>query len=212
MVTQHTPTDLDISRGMRLARNLREEHIHEKDAPELFDNAESNMDMNFNKNDIDFPDTLETIQESLEDLRRNQDDEQPLINDQIKISALNTYIENAMIIAKKNNMLELSNWDEMSDLSNMTHSSHERRERELLETSLSKLNRIKRDNGARRRYGMARPEIVNQGPGQDYMKSEGLLELAKKGELFDINIGDIYKQVGKKQVQNFARLYGVHRV
>lgn len=203
MTTRHSPTNNDLERSLRLARNLQD--MSQNSEPELFDDAESNMDMNFNKRDLDFPSDLECITHELEELRRWQEDD-PIIADQLKIAALNTYIENAMILAKRNNLLELADWEEMSDLSH-----HERRDRELLETSLAELNRIKMGQNLRGSMGGNNNVIPISSPGMDYEKNRGLLELAKKGELFDIKIDNIYKQVGSKQVENFARIYGVHR-
>lgn len=194
-------TDIDVQRGKHLSRSLKDNH----EGPELFDDAESNMNPNFNSSDLDFPDKLEHIKGPLEELRRNTNPKE-LIPDHLMMSALNIYIENAMLIAKKNNMIDVSSWDDLSEDDDF---SFAKRDRELLETSLSALNHVK---NRKQRSNYSQSSFSNlEDPAMKHERDKGLLDLAERGELFDINLDNIYKSVGSTQVANFEKLYGVKR-
>lgn len=162
------------------------------------------MNDNFNKAELEFPDSLDTISDDLEELRRNTDPDE-LIPDSLMQSALNVYIENAMILAKKNNMIDVGNWDDLEDSVN----EDRRRDRELLETSLTKINQMTKNAKREKLLEQTQsPGIL----GDDEMKVErdrGLLDLAERGKLFDIKMDNVYKSVGELQVKNFERFYGV---
>ena len=200
MTSSPTVTEKDFQRARRLSRSFNDKGDQ---GPELFDDAESNMDVNFNKAELDFPDILDDIDDNLKELRKNTDSD-TLIQDNLMQSALNIYIENAMILAKKNDMIDVGNWDDLEE----SDDHHGRRDRELLETSLSKINQLSKN---------ARSEQVLEGQQRggfenDQMKIErdkGILDLAERGKLFNIDMDSVYKSVGETQVKNFERYYGV---
>ena len=161
------------------------------------------MDVNFNKAELDFPDVLDDINDSLKELRKNTNSD-TLIQDNLMQSALNIYIENAMILAKKNDMIDVGNWDDLED----SFDDHRLRDRELLETSLSKINQLSKNARSEQILGRSQGNSF----GDDQMKIErdkGILDLAERGKLFNINMDNVYKSVGEVQVKNFERYYGV---
>lgn len=194
-------TEKDFKRARRLSRSFLDMG---DDKPELFDDAESNMNNQFNKAELDFPDDLDVIGDDLEELRKNTDPD-TIISDELMQSALNIYIENAMDLAKKNNMVDVGNWDDLED----TISEHRRRDRELLETSLNKINLMTKN--ARSEQLLEQTQNSNILGDQDMKveRDKGLLDLAEHGKLFDIKMDNVYKSVGELQVKNFERFYGV---
>lgn len=201
MTSDTTVTEKDFKRARRLARSFKDKG---EDGPELFDDAESNMNVNFNKSELEFPDDLDSIDDDLKELRKNTDPD-TLINDSLMQSALNIYIENAMSLAKKNNMIDVGNWDDLGDVVG----EHQRRDRELLETSLNKLDML--NHNAQREQKLQRTQTRGV-LGDDEMKVErdqGLLQLAERGQLFDIKMDNVYRSVGDLQVKNFEKFYGV---
>lgn len=194
-------SEKQFQKARRLYRSFNEMGDN---GPELFDDAESNMNMDFNKAELDFPDNLDGIDEDLKELRKNTDTDN-IISESLMQSALNIYIENAMILAKKNNMVDVGNWD---DLGESFDDIEGRRDRELLETNLTKLNKLGKESQSSDFENRHARDILND----DSMKVErdkGLLELAEQGKLFDIKMDNVYKSVGKLQVKNFERYYGV---
>ena len=180
-----------------MARNLRSD----KEGPELFDDAESNMNEAFNQPEIDFPDSIKSIKKAIDELRKHEDNDN-LVPAALKMSATNVYIENAMLIAKKNNMIDVSSFSDLTDEEGLDHRS--RRARELLETNLSDINRIGRNRDSDRMNSRFTDDLDMK-----VSRDEGLLSLAEQGKLFDIKIDNIYKSVGPTQVKNFAKMYGV---
>lgn len=194
-------TEREFQKARRLYRSFNET---DNQGPELFDDAESNTNMEFNKSELEFPDDLDIIKKDLKEIRKNTDDDK-IISDNLMQSALNIYIENAMIIAKKNNMLEIGNWDDLED---PFDNHRRRRERELM---LAGGFVHKTDNNQQNQNSELGQPII-QDSGNDGMKmarNKGLLELAEHGKLFDIKIDNVYKSVGDLQVKNFEKYYGI---
>jgi len=194
-------TEKDFKRARRLSRSFLDMG---DDKPELFDDAESNMNNQFNKAELDFPDDLDTISDDLEELRKNTDPD-TIISDELMQSALNIYIENAMDLAKKNNMVDVGNWDDLED----TISEHRRRDRELLETSLNKINLMTKNARTEQLLEQAQSSNILGDQDMKVERDKGLLDLAEHGKLFDIKMDNVYKSVGELQVKNFERFYGV---
>ena len=194
-------TEKDFKRARRLSRSFLDMG---DDKPELFDDAESNMNNQFNKAELDFPDDLDAISDDLEELRKNTDPD-TIISDELMQSALNIYIENAMDLAKKNNMVDVGNWDDLED----TISEHRRRDRELLETSLNKINLMTKNARTEQLLEQAQSSNILGDQDMKVERDKGLLDLAEHGKLFDIKMDNVYKSVGELQVKNFERFYGV---
>jgi hypothetical protein len=194
-------TEKEFQKARRLYRSFNES---DNQGPELFDSAESNTNMEFNKAELEFPDDLDIIKDDLKEIRKNTDDDK-IISDNLMQSALNIYIENAMIIAKKNNMLEIGNWDDLED----PFDNHRtRRERELLQAG----GLIPSGEGKQRHPNDDLDTPIIQDSGNEGLKmarSKGLLELAEHGKLFDIKMDNVYKSVGDLQVKNFEKYYGI---
>lgn len=114
-----------------------------------------------------------------------------LIPDDLVSSALNVYIENALEISKHNSMFDVSKWEKNDDVN---HESNE--ERRLIDIKLNK----KVDDGSisNNRSSMSSKE-----------KDKELIDLAEKGQLFHIDLNNVYESVGKTQVENFGRIYGM---
>lgn len=164
------------------------------------------MDVNFNKAELDFPDILDDIDDSLKELRKNTDSD-ALIEDNLMQSALNIYIENAMVLAKKNNMITIGDWDDLEDSFDEHH--RQRRDRELLENNLSKINQLNKNAKSENILEQSQQENFLGDQGMKMARDKGLLQLAEKGKLFDIDMNNVYKSVGDLQVKNFERYYGV---
>lgn len=201
MSSDTTITEKDFKRARRLERTFKD---NGEQGPELFDDAESNMNASFNKSELEFPDDLDTIDDDLKELRKNTDPD-TLINDSLMQSALNIYIENAMSLAKKNNMIDVGNWDDLGDIVN----EHRRRDRELLETNLNKIDMINHNARKEERLGRAQTSGVLSDDNMKFERDQGLLQLAERGQLFDIKMDNVYKSVGDVQVKNFEKYYGV---
>ena len=120
-------------------------------------------------------------------------------------SALNVYIENAMVIAKKNNMIDVGNWDDLED----SIQEHRRRDRELLETSLNKIDRMTKNSKSEQILEDTQSPGILGDEDMKVQRDRGLLDLAEHGKLFDIQMDNVYKSVGETQVKNFERFYGV---
>ena len=127
----------------------------------------------------------------LDELRKNRNKD--LIPEELVSSALNVYIENAMEASKKNNLIDVSKWD-IVDSSGDHHSNEERR---LID---QKLNRNV-DDGSSSGNGV----VLNKEE-----KDKELLNLAENGDLFHIDLNNVYESVGETQVENFGKMYGVH--
>ena len=125
----------------------------------------------------------------LDELRKNR--KKDLIPDELVSSALNVYIENALEVSKHNNLIDVSKW-EVNDSSDH-HSNEERR---LIDQKLNK----KVDDGSLSENGILNKEE----------KDKELLNLAENGDLFHIDLNNVYESVGKTQVENFGKMYGVH--
>lgn len=189
-------TDREFQKARRLYRSFNE---MEGKGPELFDDAESNMNMDFNQAELDFPDELDVINDDLKELRKNTDSDQ-IITDSLMQSALNVYIENAMVIARKNNQLEIGNWDDLED----PFDEHgRRRERALLQVKGLGQGPKKQEKGD------PLDSPLSLGGDSKMLRDEGLLELAESGKLFDIKMDNVYKSVGDLQVKNFQKYYGI---
>jgi hypothetical protein len=156
---------------------------------DFFDSAETNQDINIYPDLIGFEDNLENIGTDLDELRKNQPKD--LIPESMIASALNIYIENALEVSKKNNMIDVSGWDILDDGGlNEFHSGEERR---LLDQK-NKQKITKRND-----FSIEKQD-----------RDKGLLSLAENNELFHIDLNNIYESVGETQVKNFAKLYGAH--
>ena len=200
MTTNTAITDKDFKRARRLSRSFKSTG---DEGPELFDDAESNMNPNFNKSELEFPDDLDIIDDDLKDLRKNTDSD-ALIKDELMQSALNIYIENAMILAKKNNMIDVGNWDDLGDGVN-----EHRRDRELLETRLGRIDNMNRNARSEQKLEMVQNRGVLGDDNMKFERDQGLLQLAERGKLFDIKMDSVYNSVGDLQVKNFEKFYGV---
>ena len=190
----------DLERGKRIARSLMSASV----GPELFNDAESNSNPDFNKEDLTFPNNMDVVITDLQQLRENQNNKE-IIPDSLKIAALNVYIRNAAEIAKRSGGVNLNDFDvnNMEDLEENYNPSNEER-RLTLENEKYIYNRDSLD---------FEPNLRQRNPVKETYtpenKNEGLLALAEQGKLFDINIDNIYKSVGETQVKNFSRMYGV---
>ena len=129
---------------------------------------------------------MENIGADLDQLRKNQPKD--LIPDQLISSALNVYIENALTVSKKNNLIDVSGWDILDDGGIHELSSGE--ERRLLD---QKNKTRDQDKG----FSIDKQD-----------RDKGLLNLAENNKLFNIDLDSVYASVGETQVKNFAKLYG----
>lgn len=160
---------------------------------DFFDDAETNQDVNIYPDIIGFEDTLEHIGADLDELRKNRT--RPIIPDELVASAINIYIENALILVKNDNLIDVSQWDSVGDQDiDFKPAGEERRlmQKASLRNKGKEMKRIGGDFDDK----------------ED--REKGLLELAQHGQLFHINMKDIYKSVGKTQVRNFRKIYGTH--
>ena len=158
---------------------------------------------------------MQNIDSDLKELRQNTD-QKTLIPSHLQISALNIYIENALLMEKKNNMIDIRGWednesenknvqhDELNDGSPIQHQTQERHLRDDPSTGLD-INKLEHHS----MFGNESSQMEGNYSNAKSFRNQELLDLAKKGKLFDINLDNIYNSVGKTQVSNFAKLYGV---
>jgi hypothetical protein len=158
---------------------------------DFFDDAETNQDIMIHPDIIGFEDHLENIGTDLDELRKNRN--KPLIADELVSSAINIYIENALEYVKDNNMFDLTNSSSVSNHDISFKPAGE--ERRLMQKHIKGQDspQMQSDSG----YYAGKEE-----------RQEGLAELAENGNLFNIDLDSVYKSVGKRQVENFAKIYG----
>lgn len=150
---------------------------------DFFDNAETNQDIQLYPDVIGFEDDLGSIGTDLDELRKNRNHD--LIPGDLISSALNVYIENALTVSKKQNLIDVSGWATPEENHFEDHVSNE--ERRLLDQK-----DLHGKNGSANK--------------QD--REKGLLSLAESNRLFHIDLDQVYEGVGQTQLDNFAKLYG----
>jgi hypothetical protein len=124
-----------------------------------------------------------------------------LIPEHLKHAAVNQYINNAFrmngnsTIVSVKGSLDLSHGSDEEEDHLDQEDSHE--ERKLLQEMYKHTSQ-----NIAKSHSEVYPEY------RDNTKNEGLLNMLENGNLFNINMDDVYRSVGKTQVKNFSRLYG----
>ena len=168
---------------------------------DFFDEAETNLTGKTARvNDITFPDNLDSIKEHLKELRLHTIEED-IILPKLKMSALNVYIENALQLSKRMNLVDMRSIDRIdTPLNGEQHSSQEERQLKL-QGSLKNIG-IRFDYGKNK---LVKPQSISG----KLVREQGLLDLAKEGQLFKIDLDSVYDSVGSTQVSNFQKIYGI---
>ena len=168
---------------------------------DFFDEAETNLTGKTARvNDITFPDNLDSIKEHLKELRLHTIEED-IILPKLKMSALNVYIENALQLSKRMNLVDMRSIDRIdTPLNGEQHSSQEERQLKL-QGSLKNIG-IRFDYGKKE---LVKPQSISG----KLVREQGLLDLAKEGQLFKIDLDSVYDSVGSTQVSNFQKIYGI---
>ena len=185
-----------------IERQLRDTDIEE----DLFDQAETNQGITFSNNFIGYQDDLNFIEKDLQELRKNTN-EKDLIPDDFIRSALNVYIEHALIETKNNNLIDVRGFNTLNeDYDDQVTNASSHLERRLRDQSMGEHSKSYSgvSNGISLDQGL-------YGSDENNMRNKELLDLAHQGKLFNIDMDNVYSSVGKTQVKNFERMYAVNQ-
>ena len=162
---------------------------------DYFDEAETNQDIKLNQSELDFPEKMKDVASELAELRANPEHEE-LIPEHLIHAAVNQYIDNALQLNDNTNIVSVHGSLNFNGVNEEHESPEERRLKD-------KIYNISKNDDEYKNFGFADKKISNQ----NTVRNQGIANLLEKGNLFDINLDDVYKSVGKTQIKNFEKMY-----